>query len=157
MTTFEHVLVPVDFEEPSECAVDFATRLASASGAKVTLMHASWVVASIYPGYPPGDNGWLVEDLASEARKQLDGIVAKVKETCPRIEGIVVIDEPGHAILKIADERQADLLVVGTHGRHGLSRLMLGSVAERVLRCSRIPVLTMLGHGEREARMKELA
>ena len=59
--------------------------------------------------------------------------------------------------MKIADERQADLLVVGTHGRHGLSRLMLGSVAERVLRCSRIPVLTMLGHGEREARMKELA
>lgn len=158
MATFEHVLVPVDLEEPSNCALEFAMGLASGSGAKLTLVHASSVAMLVYAGYDYiGYRPGLADDLANAARKRLDDVVAKLKERCPNVEGVVVVDEPEEAILRTAQERQADLIVIGTHGRHGLSRLVLGSVAERVVRCSPIPVLTMFGREERDARMRELA
>jgi nucleotide-binding universal stress UspA family protein len=151
MNAFEHILVPIDFGEPAEYALDFAATLASQLGSKLTLMHASWVPPPVYAGAPDAV-GWPTDDLAKIAREKIDDKLAELKERCPNADGVVVIDEPWPGILRVAEERGADLVVMGTHGRRGLSRALLGSVAERVVRSSPIPVLTVMDDADRRAR-----
>ena len=71
-------------------------------------------------------------------------------------EWAVTFGDPAQAILDTAKERGADLIVMGTHGRRGLSHVLLGSVAERIVRLSPVPVLTVSGKAEREAKEKAL-
>jgi nucleotide-binding universal stress UspA family protein len=155
MPAFEHILVPIDFGEPADRALDFAATLASQLGAKLTLMHASWVPPPVYTGAPDAI-GWPTDDLAQIAKGKIDEKVAGLRQRCPNTDAVVVVDEPWPGILRVAEERGADLVVMGTHGRRGLSRVLLGSVAERVVRCSRVPVLTVMDDADQQAREAEL-
>jgi nucleotide-binding universal stress UspA family protein len=78
-----------------------------------------------------------------EAQIALDRALEKTRATFPRAESVLVRGDPCEGILHVARERNADLIVMGTHGRRGLSRAFLGSVAERVVRTSPTPVLTV--------------
>jgi nucleotide-binding universal stress UspA family protein len=140
-TAFRHILVPTDFGGPAETALAIAITLASRFDAKVTLVHAYATPATVY-----GDRQyWPTADLAREAHRALDAAVAKTRERYPRTEGITLRGDAREVIPQIARERAADLVAMGTHGRRGLPRLILGSVAEVIVRASPVPVLTIAG------------
>ena len=156
MTPFKHIVVPTDFSEPAERALDVAIGLASKFESKVTLLHASWLPPSAYAAYAEGLY-WPTDEMAKGAKKELDAALSKAKKRYPKTDGSIVTGEPWQTILEFAKERGADLIVMGTHGRRGLSRVFLGSLAEKIVRLSPIPVLTVSGKAEQEAKEKALA
>jgi nucleotide-binding universal stress UspA family protein len=143
MGPFEHILVPVDFGESSTRAIDVATNMAEKFGARLTLMHVYMDPVAAY-GYAEGIY-WPIDEIVKAAQTELDGVLKKVKLACPRAEGILASGEPSRQIVDAIEKYGIDLVVIGTHGRRGLSRLVLGSVAEKVVRLSPVPVLTVRG------------
>jgi nucleotide-binding universal stress UspA family protein len=156
MTSFKSILVPTDFGEASGRAVDAAIALAEKFQSHVTLIHSTSLPASALSAYAEGLY-WPTEEMISAAQKELDTTVLKAQGRYPDVEGVVVNREPWQAILDFAQTHQADLIVMGTHGRRGLSRVFLGSVAERVVRFSPVPVLTVGGKAEQEAKARAIA
>jgi nucleotide-binding universal stress UspA family protein len=152
MATFEHILVPVDFDEPSDSALAYAIALAKALGADITVLHAFEVPSYGFPG-----GALVVSDEAEMAKRILVGAQAGLAALVDKNAGSGVAlkmsvreGRPAVEIEAAAQEIGADLVVMGTHGRRGLSRALLGSVAEEVVRTSRRPVLTV--HGPRHGR-----
>lgn len=148
MAPFRHIMVPVDFGEISEQAVDLALTMAGRFDARVTLLHVSWMPPYYYSAYAEG-LAFPLDEMETAAKKLLDEALAKAKARYPRTESKIIAGEPWEKILEAAKESGADLIVMGTHGRHGVSRVFLGSVAEKVVRHSPIPVLTTAGPGGR--------
>jgi nucleotide-binding universal stress UspA family protein len=156
MTTFNNILVPTDFGEPADRALDFAITLAAKFESKLTLLHASWLPPSSYAAYAEGLY-WPTDEMAKGAKKELEAALSKATNRYPKTEGIVVTGEPWLTILEVAKLCGADLIVMGTHGRRGLSRVLVGSVTEKVVRLSPIPVLTICGKAEQEAKERAAA
>jgi len=136
---FQHILVPVDFSEPSRRALDEAGDIASRTGARVTLLHVLELPA-IYRGQPPAD---FVQDIDQRASTQLDDWGELVEQkTRAKVERIVRTGvAPAQVLSVIAEDPSVDLVVVGSHGRTGMKRLVLGSVAEKLVRHAGLPVL----------------
>jgi nucleotide-binding universal stress UspA family protein len=142
MSTIARILCPVDFSEFSRHAFDSAVTLARRHNAELTALYVVPPVQTTYPAIGVGayvPYVYSVDDLR-QFQKSLDQFVATagypVRAVC--VEAPVVPE-----ILRQAAEMSADLIVVGTHGRTGFDRLMLGSVAERVLAKATCPVLTI--------------
>jgi nucleotide-binding universal stress UspA family protein len=146
MLSLRTLLVPVDFEDASERALETAADLAATFGAKILVVHAYEL--PFYP-YPGGAAPTAATDLPKAIRDAatvgLDTLVRRTKERTPNVEGILRMGPPADEILACAREHQADLIVMGTHGRSGLRHALLGSVAEKVVRRSEIPVWTARG------------
>lgn len=142
---YQRILAPIDGSETSARAFETALRVARESGAQVVPLYVVDVplVGADAPGYDPS----IVRDaLFEEGSRVNDEARAKMEQAgvrgTPRIvETSPLGDDISHSILRIANEWPADLVVMGTHGRRGFRRLMLGSVAERFLRISSCPVL----------------
>lgn len=141
MKPFEHILVPTDFGEPAERALDLAIMLASRLGSKLTLLHASWLPPTAFASAE--GLYWPVEQMLKDAEVDLAAALASAKSRLAATTGMLITGEPAATIVTTAKQRGCDLIVMGTHGRRGFSRLVLGSVAEKVLRASPAPVLTM--------------
>jgi nucleotide-binding universal stress UspA family protein len=156
MTSFTHILVPTDFGEAADRALDFAIDIASKFDAKLTVFHVSGVPAFAYAFYAEGLS-WPTNEMTKGATTELDTFLHGVKERYPKAEGVVVSGEPWLAILEAAKKQGADLIVMGTHGRRGISRVLLGSVAEKVVRLSPVPVLTISGKADQMAKEKALS
>lgn len=149
----EKILCPTDFSDYSLYALDYAVCFAEQYGASLLLLH----VVDVFlhdPAYfaPYVPDRAMFTGYAKNARARLDGIV---KERVPAgLETEIVIRE-GRAfaeIVKTARERDSDMIVIGTHGRTGLSHAMFGSTAEKVVRKSPCPVLS-IKHPEHEFLM----
>ena len=142
MNTFRHVLVATDFAESSQRALDFALALANRLRAKLTLVHAAEIPAYAYEAfvYPTAE---VVNALNASARRQLNTLLASVQKTLPDADAILRHGAAWQQILSTAEQTRADLIVIGTHGRTGASRALLGSVAERVVRLSPVPVMVV--------------
>jgi nucleotide-binding universal stress UspA family protein len=141
MQTFKHILVPTDFHEASAAALDLAVSMAQAFDAKVTLLHV-WEL----PVYPYMDfmlNSSLISQVEDAAVKGLAQGLETLQKRLPGAQSKLKTGLPWQGVLEAINELQADLVIMGTHGRRGLSRLTLGSVAERVVRMSPVPVLTV--------------
>lgn len=143
--TFSHILVPVDFSETSLHAVRLAVKVAREHHTPITLAHIGAVIWAGAPGLDvAGPTPILTQwndEIAREHHAALqrvarEEIPAEIPFKCMVKEGV-----PDTAILEAVRESGADLVVMGTHGRRGLDRLFLGSVAENVLRSSPVPVL----------------
>jgi nucleotide-binding universal stress UspA family protein len=141
------ILCPVDFSELSALALRHSAALANCFGSRITVLHASRFVPPPY--FTPGQIARLEQEFReSEQRAQAElreFIAATLGPPPLAVEARIVDALPVEAIRRAAAETQADLIAMGTHGRSGINRLMLGSVTERVLRESRIPVLTVRG------------
>jgi nucleotide-binding universal stress UspA family protein len=159
MKPFKHLLVPTDFGEAAGHALDLAIALAAPSEAKITLLHTCWIPPMAYAGLDSGGMYWPTDELAKAAKKELEAAItlAKTKGSYFRIEPLLVTGTPWEQILNAAKERGADLIVMGTHGRRGLAHAFLGSVAEKVVRLSPVPVLTVGTPAERQEKEKALA
>lgn len=142
MIRFRQILVPVDFEAPSLEALEVAVDLALTLDAKLTILHAWVVPPAAYSAtiYIPAAYWAAIEDAANE---QLKAVVDGVRKRLPRAEAILAKGPPSVEILAAVDQTKADLIVMGTHGRRGMTHVLLGSIAERIVRLSPIPVLTI--------------
>ena len=141
MKTFKHILVPTDFEKASAHALEVATSLALSCGAKLTLLHV-WEL----PVYPYMDfilNSEIITRVEDAAVKHLADALEKLRQVMPDAESKLKTGQPGPSILEAVLDLKADLVVMGTHGRRGVGRAMLGSVAEKLVRLSTVPVLTV--------------
>lgn len=148
------ILFASDFSPASRPAFALARRLAGALGARLVLFHAYDGVVPVAAGSTPMATTLppsVVEDLWAESRRAgqrgLGRLAAAARKDRLRVKVRLAIGPAAPAIVKAARRERAGLVVVGTHGRTGLSRLLLGSVAERVVRTSPCPVLTVARRG----------
>ncbi|MGH7298546.1 MAG: universal stress protein [Polyangiaceae bacterium] len=141
---FKHVLVPIDFGEPSGVALEAAIDLARRFDAQLTLVHVYDIPTYVYSGitYPTGE---LLGQLQKAARDSFDKELRRVHAELPTAKGVLRCGPAAQEILATIDEVHPDLVVIGTHGRKGVKHALLGSVAEKVVRSSPVPVLTMHG------------
>jgi universal stress protein A len=141
---FRYILAPTDFSEYSKQAVEVAAGLAQKFGAKLMLLHVVELPAYPTEGLVPSRVGvTLLEDLEQQARQELEKIVPAPGGGKIEVIRRVVVGIPYHKIVEVAAAEKVDLIVMATHGRTGISHLLMGSVAERVVRAAPCPVLTL--------------
>jgi len=134
------ILVPVDFSDLSGLALQYASRLARCAEGRVIAVYAN----SFEP--PPYFTASRLADFERQYRESFHEAETALRQFAgPGPEIRIVEALPADGIRQVAEEAGADLIVMGTHGRTGFNRIMLGSVAERVLRETSIPVLTVRG------------
>jgi nucleotide-binding universal stress UspA family protein len=174
---FRHVLVPTDFSDPANHALRYAVEEAVLHGAKVTLLHVQpsepgtavyYVTGSPASGLEAGRDvvacGPLGATPVSEPTVVLDDyseeMLARLRDLVPEtfrdtwaVE--IAVGHPADTIVRLARERNADLIVMATHGRTGLGHLVVGSVAEKVMRLAPCPVLTVKYTGSPPAQRGE--
>jgi nucleotide-binding universal stress UspA family protein len=150
MIRLDRILVPTDFSENSRCALEYAAALAERFNSE---LHLLYVLEGVPPNTPPGPAGIFssagdfVDELRASVRKSLDNL-AKADPLAGKNTVIVVRD--GYAFVEIvryAREELTDLIVISTHGRTGLAQVLMGSVAEKVVRKAACPVLTVRSAG----------
>ena len=164
--SFSNVLVPIDFSEPAKRALRYAVEEATLHRAAMMLLHVlpAHAGTDVYyvtggpaggaaqEGVDPAGGGRLVglspsqptvvrHDPGDVARTQLQDLIRDAFHGPWEVE--VATGQPAETIVRIAEERSADLIVMGTHGRTGLQHVLLGSVAEKVVRLAPCPVLTV--------------
>lgn len=131
------ILVPMDFSLPSQRALEIATSLAAEQQAKLVILH----VLEPIPFAGEGQLAYSFEDMGTdEARRQLQKVLPSDRSIL--FEHKLVRGDAATQILNVAQEIAADLIIMGTHGRTWLTHLLLGSVAETVVRNANCPVLT---------------
>jgi len=138
------ILVPTDFSEPAAHALRFASRLAERFGAKIRLMYADYFVPPVdFSASAAVEYALTSDEAADEAKKQLIRLAEQSLPKSVDFETRVVIDSPIPAIVDEARNCGADLIVMGTHGRTGFRRLIVGSVTESVMRIVNIPMIAI--------------
>ena len=143
MPAIHRILCPVDFSESSERASDYAVALARQLGAGVHFLHAWQMPVYAFPDGAVILGPDVVAQITGELQKSLDARVKRHQEPELAVQGHLAQGLPDREIVRMAGELGCELIVMGTHGRTGLPHLFLGSVAERVVRTSPIPVLTV--------------
>ncbi len=150
MDAFNRILVPVDFSAHSDLALRYATTLADRFGATVEVLHVvedpfvsgAWSAEALAPNIPE-----LLADLVTAARGKLADLKAAALNRGVHLTTTVLTTiltgQPADSICAYATTEKFDLIVMGTHGRRGLSHALIGSVAERVVRKAPCPVLTV--------------
>jgi nucleotide-binding universal stress UspA family protein len=140
----QRILAPTDFSELSKQGLTSALELAEAFGAKLLLLHV--VEPPPYPveGLVPSQVGTtLLDDLERQAGKDLAQMLSETPGSKVEVKRRVVVGIPYRKIIEVAEEEKSDLIVMTTHGRTGLSHLVMGSVSEKIVRTAPCPVLTI--------------
>ena len=139
------ILVPTDFSDDAANALSTAVELARLFGARIVVVHAYHVdipmTTPMAGGYtlPPG----FYEELRSQATARVEEVAKEVADQGVEASGVALSESPSSAVVAYAESLSADLIVMGTRGRTGLKHVVLGSVAERVVRTAPCPVLTV--------------
>lgn len=143
-TAISKILVPVDFSPCSRAALDYAAELADQMKAEVDVLYVQEPSEYLGPASLvtlPQLSAAQSDEMRNDVRRELDGFMGEAK---PRVRDVRVEPGlPGDVIPTVAKQGAFDLIVMGTHGRGGLSRLVVGSVAETVMRNAQVPVLTL--------------
>jgi nucleotide-binding universal stress UspA family protein len=140
---FRKILVPMDFSPGANRALELASDLARQAGpAHLILVHAYFVPVEIEALAVIGPEK-LLEDIRARAADDLEKILVRLQDAGISAEYDAAPGSPEEVVLRLADDKEVDLIVMGTHGRTGLTHVLLGSVAERVVRAASCPVLTV--------------
>jgi len=134
------ILVPTDFSDQASKALEWARSFADAFGAKLVLLHVIDIFSLTETGYVMAGSD-LLHLFREQAKQGMDGL----KRLIPDAEAFVREASPRPVIVEAALELNCQMIIMGTHGRSGLAHLLLGSVAEYVVRNSKVPVLTVRG------------
>jgi len=138
------ILCPVDFSAYCEHALRYALAFAKAHDAELKLLHV--LELPFLPSYSMAgvpDLSLPVEEMERDADKRMEELIERCRETHGRVTGRVTIGTPFLEIINHARDSETDLIVAGTHGRTGLKQLLIGSVAEKIVRKAPCPVLTV--------------
>ncbi|RDI70491.1 universal stress protein [Halopelagius longus] len=142
---YDRILVPTDGSEAARGAIRNAIDIASQYDATI---HALYVVdSSVYASVETGAD-LVVESLEEEGKKAIAEVTDRARAEGVSSESAVVSGSTHQSILDYADDHDIDLIVMGTHGRTGINRYLLGSVTEKIVRSSDVPVLTVRMNGE---------
>ena len=147
MIALKQILVATDFSEPADVAVNYGRDLARAYDATLHVVH---VIEDMLTFYGP-DIGFALADVArnveAAVQRDLDSTISKQEDDTLKVVATVKRgSNVAHAITEYATANAIDLIIVGTHGRGAVSRFLMGSVAERVVRSAPCPVLTVRAH-----------
>jgi nucleotide-binding universal stress UspA family protein len=147
MIEIKRIALPTDFSDPCWTAAQYAFELARRFDAQLDLLHIteSTLTAMPSPGSPLPPE--VVADTREEAERELRDWHASEFDELPAVTREVIRGVPFVEIVRFAKQHDVDLIVMGTHGRTGLPHLLIGSVAERVVRKSPCPVLTVRPEG----------
>jgi universal stress protein A len=145
MLTLKTILVPTDFSDASQAALEYAKGLAAAFGCSIHIIHVmedllahAWS-AEVYVASMPN----LRDEIEKEANERLAAMVTDAEREQFRVATASIPGNPFLEIIRYAKAQQIDLVVIGTHGRGAIAHMLLGSVAEKVVRKSPCPVLTV--------------
>jgi len=144
MAEIKNILFPLDFSSASEKVLPYARYMAEKLGAKLYLMFVVEELAKYANFYVPHsalDN--LEEEMLEAAKKKMENFVAQHLEDSTNLETIITLGDIAEEIIRAVEEKEIDLIVMGTHGRKGLEKILLGSVAERVVKKAPCPVMTI--------------
>lgn len=146
MDNFKRILVATDFGDASDQALELALQLAARFDSELTLVHI-WEFPSYeyLTGSMPVD---YADRIGKAARARMASTIDSIKSRCPRAKSLVKMGITWSEVLGAVEDTKAELLVLGTHGRRGVQRAILGSVAEKLVRLSPVPVLTVHAKGQ---------
>jgi nucleotide-binding universal stress UspA family protein len=155
MIKITRILVAIDFSDVADAALEYGRTLAEHFHADLHLLHVAGDLLAANPAlaYIPDLSG-AQREAEQSARNQLFERAAAAKAVAAVHHRVVTSNTPAEAIVTYAQTAAIDLIVIGTHGRSGMSRLLMGSVAERVVRTAPCPVLTV-HHPEHEFVLPE--
>lgn len=144
MQTFKNILFPIDFSECSEKVFPYALEMAQKFDAKLRLLFVARDISYL----STVDVAWellrnTVAEVARAGENRMEAFCDKQLSDFPNYESKVVTGDPAEEIVKFADEQGIDLIVMGTHGRKGLDRTLMGSVADHVIKNASAPVFTI--------------
>ena len=142
----KNILVPTDFSEGAEEALSYACELASRLGATVHLVNVVGIPALGVPELGVAVAASMIDQIVSDNQKALDKLMSDHSGKAMIGRGVLKTGDARDAINQAAVELGCDLIVMGTHGRRGVTRVLLGSVAETVVRTAPCPVLTIRPH-----------
>ncbi|MDD2542520.1 MAG: universal stress protein [Desulfuromonadaceae bacterium] len=144
MKPFTKILTAIDFSENSECAFDYALTLATQFNAELTIIHVINEPVDLRGFYVPHISfEQLEKEIEDSAVKMMETFCSSKLGTFSNYKTSIVTGIPYDEITAAAAKMDASLIVLGTHGRTGLDRILFGSTAERVVRSSQCPVLTV--------------
>ncbi len=141
MIHIQKILCPIDFSAPSRNALRYANEFAKAMNAKITVMHVippQPIAADVNVPYVP-----LEIELEKNAKEDLERIVKEEVQEGVVVEQVMAFGLPSDCVIAQAQKENVDLIILGTHGRTGISRLLMGSTAENVIRHAGCPVLVV--------------
>jgi nucleotide-binding universal stress UspA family protein len=144
MITLNKVLVATDFSDVADAALTYGSELARRFGARLHVIHIAenaFMLNVGAAGYV-SDVSEIQREIDEEARRQIEACTTAI-EPRPTTTIISAGSSPAYGIIDYAKEHDIDLIVIGTHGRGGVTRMLLGSVAEKVVRTAPCPVLTV--------------
>lgn len=143
MKTIRKILVPTDFSEHSFTALEYVLSLTAMYDAKIYLIHV--VDAMPVYAFPQVDlhSETVFRDMVAKAHEELNHLVSRKVGNTRKVVTTVLRGEVYKEIVNFAQEEGIDLIVIATHGRTGLAHVVMGSVAEKVIRYSPVPVLTV--------------
>ena len=151
----KRILVPTDFSPAGRPAIEAACSFARRFGAMIDLLHVWELPVAIAPAMlltpPVGPPLAAAEFIRGHAGQEMERLVGQLRAPGLEVRGRLESGHPAETILRIAESDGADLIVMGTHGRTGISHLLMGSVAERVVRRATCAVLTVRGRGAADA------
>ena len=142
---FTRILVPTDFSPPSDAALEYAKAVASRFGASLHLLYVAddpYRAALAAEVFVPEVEG-LRDEIIASALTRLKEQLTSADATALRAKTTAIIGIPAWSVVEYAEGHDIDLIIMGTHGRGGMAHLLVGSVAERVLRTAPCPVLTV--------------
>ncbi len=141
---FKKILFATDFSEGSSNALPYAVSIAKQYGAKLYFVHVMYDVVKTSGWYVPHVSmDELYRDMEKNAKAQLEKSFIEEMRGFKDVENVVLQGTPYEEISRFAEENKIDLVIIGTHGRKGLDRMLFGSTAEQVVRFSPCPVLTV--------------
>lgn len=143
MAEIKKIICAIDFSDSSAQVADYARTLAKCSNAVVMCLYVAPSLSQ-YVGFhvPPSSIDSFVGEIVSGADTTMSAFVAENFKDM-NASGFVVTGYPAEEILDMSEKEKADLIVMGTHGRRGIDRMLFGSVAEKVVKNAKCPVLTI--------------
>jgi universal stress protein A len=151
MIVIKNLLVATDYSDVSNVALTYGRALASAFGATLHVVNVveNFLTVTGLEGYITNAGG-VSQNIAQAARQQLEAAITEDDRLTLRAKAVLLTsDKPGMAVVKYARDADIDLILIGTHGHGGIAHLLMGSVAERIVRLAPCPVLTVR-HPEHE-------
>ena len=146
--TAQHILVPTDFSEYADSALDYAIELAKVLQARLIVLYVFHLSSLTLGEAPPAVLDDTLAAMETNAQHQVQMALARVQEAGLQGDSMIVEGIPFQVIIETAESQDIDLIVMGTHGRTGLTHALMGSVAEKVVRLAPCPVLVTRGTTE---------
>jgi len=144
MKEFKKILYPIDFSESSKKILPYVLTLSKTFNSEVHLLYVVRDLKYLTSFHVPHPSlNKIEEEIAASSKKMMEKVCAEDLQGCPLFIKKILVGDAATEIIKYAQEEKIDLIILGTHGRKGLEKALFGSVAERVVKNSSVPVLTI--------------